>query len=75
MLGDVGLRVEEGLLVALSVYELTLPQCQAPLLDVDDHRIGQVALHHKQRAKNHLQGSAETAVSATLCLGLKSLWV
>lgn len=37
------------------MYKLTLPQSQAPLLNVHNHWIGQVALHDKQRAENHLK--------------------
>lgn len=62
VVSDVGLRVQKGLQAALSVYELTLPQSQAPLLDVHDHRIRQMALHHKQRAENHLEKLAEAEV-------------
>lgn len=60
VVGDVGLRVQKGLQVALPVYKLTLPQRQAPLLDVHNHWIRQVALHHKQRAENHLEEQAST---------------
>lgn len=60
VVGNVGLRVQEGLQVALPMYKLTLPQSQAPLLDVHNDWIGQVALHHKQRAENHLKQQART---------------
>lgn len=60
VVGDVGLRVQKGLQVALPTYKLTLPQSQAPLLDVHDHWIRQVALHHKQRAENHLEEQVST---------------
>lgn len=62
VVGDVGLRVQKGLQVAVSVYQLTLPQSQAPLLDVHDHWIRQMALHHEERAENHLEKSAEAEV-------------
>ena len=51
---EVGLYVEQGLLLSLSVDELALLQAQTALLHVDDHRVRQVAPHDKQRTKHHL---------------------
>lgn len=55
VVGDAGLGVEQGLLVSLSMNELTLAESQTPLLYVKDDWIWQMALHHKQRTENHLR--------------------
>lgn len=55
VVGDVGLRIYQGLLVALSRDELTLSQSQTPLLYMEDDWIWQMALHDKQWTENHLK--------------------
>lgn len=57
MVGDVGLCIQEGLMVSLSMDELTLSQSQTPLFYVKDDWIWQMALHDKQRTENHLKNN------------------
>ena len=56
---EVGLCVQQRLLVALALDHLALLQPQAPLLHVDDDGVRQVAPHHEQGAEHHLRPRAD----------------
>lgn len=61
VVGEVGLSVEQGLLLALARYQLALSQSETPLLYVDDYWIWQVAPHDKQWTENHLKHTEQSS--------------
>jgi len=58
---ELGLGVQQRLLVALAADQLALSQAQTPLLDVDGHWVRQVALHDEQRTENHLKHEKQSS--------------